>query len=322
MTPPADGDGDAGSESDESTTENTDRGDEILDAIRNGFEGSGEGPYPDMISGDGDIVMDTSDSASSDFIAKQRKIERFRERLEERGELTDEQIRRRIKLRTGALRPPSTRGARAAAQSEESGDTTSAETDMAPDADGENGGESDDESEYEYGESDIVTFDGETAVVTSVMTESFDASTENTDGDDEETIDASEDEPRFIILLESGSWAAVTADELEPGEWDEPEPETEKLAEADLAPIYSEAVERGMTITDLANIRGVRDPHVGFDDLPEGWTHKSVLQAYASLGASFDTCRIRMAGDVRNPTRFCAALKDESYGTTMWRSWE
>lgn len=94
----------------EEQSENTDRGERILNAILGGFEGSGEEPYPDMISGDGDVVIDTSDSVSSDFLAKQRKIERFRERLEERGDLTDEQIRRRIKLRTGALRPPNRDG--------------------------------------------------------------------------------------------------------------------------------------------------------------------------------------------------------------------
>lgn len=72
---------------------------------------------------------------------------------------------------------------------------------------------------------------------------------------------------------------------------------------------------------ELANIRGVDDPEVGFANLPEGWSRKSVLQAWASLGGMWRTCFPRMVR-VRGPNfakRWCSALKDEVLGTEEWR---
>jgi hypothetical protein len=71
---------------------------------------------------------------------------------------------------------------------------------------------------------------------------------------------------------------------------------------------------------ELVNIRGVDDPGVGFDELPDGWDRTSVLDAWASLGGMFRTCRAQMVGEIRSPDRFCAALKDEVLGTELWRS--
>jgi hypothetical protein len=227
------------------------------------------------------------------------------------------------------------------------GDAGGTERDMAA-----GGGE---DSEHAFAEGDVVEYDGEKAVVTTVMTEPFDAPTQralasessesgvgggegegggkgrngsesdsNGDGDDppEETIEASEDEPLFIVLPESGGWAAVSADEIMPSAFEDGEPDARELGKADLAPAYTRAGKRGIAVTDLVNIRGAKGPHIGFDELPEGWDRKSVLQAYASLGASFSTCRTQMAGEIRSPARFCAALKDTVYETTYWRSWE
>lgn len=76
-----------------------------------------------------------------------------------------------------------------------------------------------------------------------------------------------------------------------------------------------------MPVEELVNIRGVDDPHVGLDELPPGWTRKSVLQAWASLGGLWRTCFPRMIR-VRGPNfakRFCSALKDETLGTEEWR---
>lgn len=76
-----------------------------------------------------------------------------------------------------------------------------------------------------------------------------------------------------------------------------------------------------LSAEELVNIRGVDDPHVGFDELPPGWTRKSVLQAWASLGGMWRTCYPRMVR-VRGPNfakRFCSALKDEVLRTEEWR---
>jgi len=78
---------------------------------------------------------------------------------------------------------------------------------------------------------------------------------------------------------------------------------------------------KNMPYEELQNIRGVDDPHIGFNRMPNGWTRKSVLQAWASLGAMWRTCYPRMIR-VFGPfgaKRWCAALKDEVLRTENWR---
>lgn len=182
-----------------------------------------------------------------------------------------------------------------------------------------------------------------------------------------EEIDASEDNPVYIIALQDGGSVAATADEIsgdasledDDGEdiegWGEV---TKEGGEADLAPVYEycddphsraelEAAKRKyihenyaselaeyvnnheatlatleeMDSEELVNIRGVDDPHVGFDELPPGWTRKSVLQAWASLGGMWRTCFARMVRSFgpNFAKRWCAALKDEVLRTEEWR---
>lgn len=182
-----------------------------------------------------------------------------------------------------------------------------------------------------------------------------------------EEIEASEENPVYIVALQEGGSVAVTADEIsgdaslkgEDGEeitsWEDIEGEAQ---EAELAPIYeyvddpnsyeelqdakvkmihenhaselADYVENSdttlamleeLSAEELVNVPGVDDPHVGFDELPPGWTRKSVLQAWASLGGMWRTCYPRMIR-VRGPrfaTRWCSALKDEVLRTEEWR---
>jgi len=51
----------------------------------------------------------------------------------------------------------------------------------------------------------------------------------------------------------------------------------------------------------------------------DGWDQSSVWEAFLSLGGQQSTCSTRMAGELRNPDAFCAALKDEALGTDLWR---
>ena len=181
-----------------------------------------------------------------------------------------------------------------------------------------------------------------------------------------ETIEASSEEPMYIIALLEGGSAAVSPDEIdeieglegEGADIESPEDVESEGSEADLAPVYSycddpsnisELQEARVTYIyerqaaaladyvenqdmnvaelqefsyeELVNIPGVDDPHVGFDELPPGWTRKSVLQAWASLGGMWRTCYPRMIR-VRGPNfakRWCAALKDEVLRTEEWR---
>lgn len=168
-----------------------------------------------------------------------------------------------------------------------------------------------------YDEGDVVKVGDTTGVVTALMKENFKFPT----GEDEkEDVEASSDNPVYIVALESGGAAAVSEDELSEGSFDDEEDvDPKKLAEdGEEASIYRE-MDNPHSIEELINIRGAKDPHVGFSSLPNGWTRATVLKAWASLGGTWTSCRREMVGDIRSPKRFCSAMKDELYGTTYWR---
>ena len=168
---------------------------------------------------------------------------------------------------------------------------------------------------------------------------------EEEEGDVEmEQIEASEENPVYIVALQNGGSVAVTADEIstdaslegDDGEEIESWEDVGKSADkAELAPIYShlddptsyeEFQKEGSRIInesseELVNIPGVDDPHVGFDELPPGWTRKSVLQAWASLGGTWRTAYARMIREMgpRMARKFAASMKDETLRTEEWR---
>lgn len=65
----------------------------------------------------------------------------------------------------------------------------------------------------------------------------------------------------------------------------------------------------------------------GFSQYPKGWNQDSVKKFAKNLvdkggGKSkgfFDKCVEKMKDKVDNPEGFCAGVKDEVYGSTMWR---
>jgi hypothetical protein len=122
------------------------------------------------------------------------------------------------------------------------------------------------------------------------------------------------------VALSSGvSTKPFTGDELSPEPIKESADPAE-LAQSDLAPCYNHAHDAtNIAVTDLLNVPGVDDPETGFASLPNGWDRKTVLKAWASLGASFDSCTTDMAGEISKPSNFCAALADEIWGTEEWR---
>lgn len=76
------------------------------------------------------------------------------------------------------------------------------------------------------------------------------------------------------------------------------------------------------TYEELLNIPGVDDPEVGFASDPPGWTRKSYLQAYATVGGTWRSCFARMIRHFgpHMSKRWCAALKDEVLQTERWRN--
>jgi predicted double-glycine peptidase len=67
----------------------------------------------------------------------------------------------------------------------------------------------------------------------------------------------------------------------------------------------------------------------GFEDKPKGWTDQSIkkysntfskkMKGGVKTKGFFDKCVKKMQGKMENPEGFCAALKDEAYGSTHWR---
>lgn len=67
----------------------------------------------------------------------------------------------------------------------------------------------------------------------------------------------------------------------------------------------------------------------GFSKYPKGWTKDSVQKFANSLSKDmkggpkskgfFDKCVEKMKDRVDNPEGLCASVKDEVYGSTMWR---
>jgi len=171
----------------------------------------------------------------------------------------------------------------------------------------------------QFSEGDVVDIsgDGGTGVITGVMTSTFEFPVGSGD-DDLEEVEASSDSPVYIVADENGV-RAVSEDEVSEGSFDGDSPDTKELSNAELGSAYQH-MDDPYSTAELLNIPGVDDPEVGFSELPEGWTRKSVLQAWASLGGSFTTCRADMAGEIRSPTRWCAALKDEVLQTERWRN--
>lgn len=169
----------------------------------------------------------------------------------------------------------------------------------------------------EWTEGDVVQIDpGGTGVITAVMTSNFEFPT----GEDEtRKIEASSDSPMYVVAVDDGA-RVVSEDELEEGSFEGDSKDPKKLAQkAELTDVYSQ-LEDPYSVEELANIPGVDDPEVGFASLPDGWTRSSVLQAWASLGGTFTSCRTDMAGEISRPSNFCAAMKDELLMTEKWRN--
>lgn len=68
----------------------------------------------------------------------------------------------------------------------------------------------------------------------------------------------------------------------------------------------------------------------GFGNLPKGWTNKSVKKAGKTIAKDvglndpkdkdfFEKCVKKMKDKIDNPEGYCAAMKDETLGSTFWR---
>lgn len=163
-----------------------------------------------------------------------------------------------------------------------------------------------------YSEGDTVNTPDGIGIVTGVLTESA-------EGDDGETIEASEDSPTYIVLIEDedmafGNYKAsdLSAGEIE-ADIENPEEDIADTAEnADLTPVDVFA----------GNFSENQD---GFFEWPESWVESDTparviaLKALAGMGGSFDGCVREMRGNIASPDRFCADFLDRLYMNPYWR---
>lgn len=202
-------------------------------------------------------------------------------------------------------------------------------------------------------------------IVAAIITEDTEWYPDPEDDESEVKVEASEEEPAYIVgLIDGGSIPAEESDltsgpsEL-PGEGADPDLDEADETEMSMAPVYEytddpydyEELQNAKRryiedryswelnryrereelssfelseypYEELLNIPGVDDPEVGFASDPNGWTRKSYLQAWATVGGTWRSCYARMLRHFgsRMAKRWCAALKDEVLGTERWRN--
>lgn len=171
----------------------------------------------------------------------------------------------------------------------------------------------------------VVTEDGLRGFIVDILTEGFDV--------EEATVEASEEEPKYVVITESESKPHVyaTADELEQEQWesgiDDP---TEELGDDE-----EEESDRENSIVRRAVLKAMgRTQQEGHFEWPESWKESDkparliAMDAWLSMGArhgggSPGGCTSTMRGHIVDPDRFCADFKDRIYMWDYWRgdSW-
>lgn len=199
------------------------------------------------------------------------------------------------------------------------------------------------QEEDSFSEGDIVVYDddGHVGVVTGKLTETM----EWPIGDEEtEEIEASSDDPVYVIARETGGSKPYRGDELESITEDEAFGDVdvdpvETVDEAEMARVYyvvddpndyDELQEAKETIRqrreELIDIPGVDDPSVGWDSWPDSWEESEkpnrliLLDMWTTVSGTWTGCVSRLSGRVSRIERFCASTKDEVLGTERWRN--
>lgn len=154
-------------------------------------------------------------------------------------------------------------------------------------------------ADQSFDEGDEVDTPAGPGVVVEIRTESF----EGPGGDD---VDASSDNPAYVVAVEDGA-RVYRQQDLSAGEIDVDVPSPEADLEAAL-----KATDTSITAD------------VDTFEYPPSWRKSDqpsrliMLKAWANLGGRFTSCRREMAGDVASPARFCAAMKDR---VLQWEGW-
>jgi len=181
-------------------------------------------------------------------------------------------------------------------------------------------------AQYDAGEKVMLNSEDEMGTIVELHTDTFELGGQS--------FDATQETPLYVVAAESATYIVDNA-ELVQEDWstDEPgvEPTPEALAEGgEMKNNYDDVSDPTVddpfperTVNEVAGQIDAGDidgAGIGFDSYPESWRESDrparliLLDAWTSMGASFSGCRREMGS-----ARFCAAMKDEVYGTTEWR---
>ena len=157
-----------------------------------------------------------------------------------------------------------------------------------------------------------------------------------------ETFEGSQDDPLYVVATDTATYI-VDESEITREEWesvdesDGANPDPQELAEeGEMSENYANIEDvgtdpypdRSPTVNRINEVQGqvdLPDVGTGFDSYPDSWEESDtparliLLDAWTSMGASFDGCQREMRGEIARTAPFCAAMKDEVYGTTQWR---
>jgi len=192
-------------------------------------------------------------------------------------------------------------------------------------------------------ENEIVAYDdeGHVGVILERRTEDF---TWEADGE-EYSVEASSDEPVFVVSLETGGTGLFASEDLDqvPDEdafGDINVDAIDDVEDAELGQAYADVSEAELAkaytgldgctecvVEQLAlDVPFADDPGVGWDSYPDSWEESEkpnrliLLDAWTSFNPpSFRGCRREMRGKIRRVNSFCASMKDELYGYEGWR---
>ena len=159
-----------------------------------------------------------------------------------------------------------------------------------------------------YEEGDEVSTPQGVGVVADVLTETVET--------DEDTIEASDSSPTYVVVVEDGrvGYETYTASDIH---------STTIETDVDATGAMSEEEETANAFGRLLN---ALSPTSNSDfSPPPSWRQSSTpnriiaLKAFASMGASFDGCTREMRGEVTNPDRYCGSFLDYVIGNPYWR---
>ena len=202
----------------------------------------------------------------------------------------------------------------------------------------------------DFEETDVVQGpDGRTGMIVTTIEEDTEWYPDPDDDDEFYEIEASEDEPVFLVAFDDGETMPLRPGQLEGGSWqDVEEPMNEDEIDdaaggAELEGAYwatddphdfEEFMNALYEVGDLdeeqleaelaspaMDLPGANTAGIGFATDPPGWDRSSYLKAWRTFRGKWRVCYPRMIRHFgpRMARRWCSALKDEVYQTTRWR---